>query len=484
MTIQKHPKAFISYAWTDDDHVSRVLALAQRLTEDGVEVIIDKWDLKAGQDAFKFMEKLVGDPSVTHALMISNRTYAEKADSRTGGAGTEAQIISPAIYASTNQEKFVLVAFELDADGNPFVPTFYKGRIYINLADEVGHETEYDRLIRALWGKPLHKRPALGSMPAHLNEDREASSFARSAYLRASSEIRQGKPSAVTALKDFRDQVLIALESHRLQSENEENFDDKVVESIDRLKPLVDEVQLLVTDVARAQNSEALFGAQLTLLEGIQVLSHRPPDLNRWDTRQFDNFKFIASELMLVTASVLLKEGRFDLFRVLTTHRYTSIDPSLSHRGFTHDFSEFSHHIGSLEVRNARLKLNRASVFGDMLLARHKSSSLTFGEITQADLLLFLADVLGATKVENGRPTWWPVAVMRDENRYAPVPLFARAESKQAAKQIAGALGLDDISAVKDLVTTAIQQRWLRPRGYFDPELKVLTNFDRLGLFG
>lgn len=50
-------KLFISYSWTNQDHETWVLNLAKELVENGVHVIIDKWDLKEGQDSYSFMEK-------------------------------------------------------------------------------------------------------------------------------------------------------------------------------------------------------------------------------------------------------------------------------------------------------------------------------------------------------------------------------------------------------------------------------------------
>ena len=46
------PKIFISYAWGSGD---LVLGLAQRLVSHGVDVVLDKWELKEGQDKYAFM---------------------------------------------------------------------------------------------------------------------------------------------------------------------------------------------------------------------------------------------------------------------------------------------------------------------------------------------------------------------------------------------------------------------------------------------
>ena len=53
------PKVFISYSWTKSE---LVLQVANRLMSHGVEVVLDKWDLKEGQDKYVFMEQCVNNP--------------------------------------------------------------------------------------------------------------------------------------------------------------------------------------------------------------------------------------------------------------------------------------------------------------------------------------------------------------------------------------------------------------------------------------
>ncbi len=89
----EHPKIFISYAWGSQEHDEKVIALATNLKGDGIDVIFDKWQLKEGNDTFKFMEKSVLDESITNVLILINPIYAKKANERAGGVGTETQII-------------------------------------------------------------------------------------------------------------------------------------------------------------------------------------------------------------------------------------------------------------------------------------------------------------------------------------------------------------------------------------------------------
>lgn len=482
-TRTPHPKAFLSYAWTSDEHISRVLALAERLTQDGVEVVVDQWDLQPGHDAFAFMEKMVTDPSVTKVIMVSNKAYSDKADSRTGGAGTEAQIISPALYGATDQDKFALVAFELDEQGKPFVPTFYKSRIYINLADDVAYESEYDRLLRWAWGKPLHVRPQLGEIPQHLSDSGAAKSQSRSSFLRAMDAMRPGRIDGAARLAEFRDQAFLHLKSKTLQSGGKSTFDEDVVASIDDLKPFVSEAQSLLLESIRSRQPSDWFETYLTLLESVQSLSWRPSHVNQWSDWDFDNFKFIAHEMLLSSAAILLKEQQFESFARLTAYRFGSVDPT-SIREYTHDFSRFFHWLTSMQSRNNRLRAERANLHSDVLGARYVSSPITIKEMAQADLMLFLKDAAVAMAGENKRPSWVPIMLLNLEDRYRPLPLFSKSESRRIGNGLAAALGLSDTKKLQATVARVIELGWTPRLGpFFELDLSVLTNLQRLGIY-
>ena len=55
MQDDKIPKVFISYSWSSD---ALVLELANRLVSHGVDVVLDKWELKEGNDKYEFTEFL------------------------------------------------------------------------------------------------------------------------------------------------------------------------------------------------------------------------------------------------------------------------------------------------------------------------------------------------------------------------------------------------------------------------------------------
>ena len=115
---KEYPKLFISYSQTDDRHKDWVVGLAERLLDDGVEVIMDRWDLKYGHEMFVFMEQMVTDPTVDKVLIVCDSLYKKKADGRIGGVGNEVELMVNCIANDTTQEKFFALASEKNEDGN------------------------------------------------------------------------------------------------------------------------------------------------------------------------------------------------------------------------------------------------------------------------------------------------------------------------------------------------------------------------------
>lgn len=160
------PRVFISYAWGDDNYKARVLRLAAALrTEAGVDVVLDSWDLRAGQDMTVFMERVVGDPSITNVLLLLDANYVRKADARRGGVGTETQLISPEVYSDPHQTRFVPVLFNAVEWTN--VPLYLRPRLYLDFSTEEAWAANWPTLVRHLHQvEPV--RPALGSKPLDL----------------------------------------------------------------------------------------------------------------------------------------------------------------------------------------------------------------------------------------------------------------------------------------------------------------------------
>lgn len=163
--IIENPKVFISYAWGSEEHDNKILAFASQLVGDGIDVLLDKWNLTEGNDTYAFMEKCVNDPSVTNVLMLLDPLYAKKADDRSGGVGTETQIISAEIYRDVAQDKFIPIVMERDEAGNVCKPAYLKTRLHFDLSMPEKNDSEYQRLVKKLYGVEIHVKPTLGKKP-------------------------------------------------------------------------------------------------------------------------------------------------------------------------------------------------------------------------------------------------------------------------------------------------------------------------------
>lgn len=153
-------------------------------------------ELREGHDAIQFMESMVADPAVTKVIVVSDKVYAEKADNRKGGVGTESQIMSPEIYKKADQNKFVAVVKEVDANGVPYLPTFLRSRIYIDMTPNQ-YSTNFEELLRWVFEKPAFVKPGLGRKPSFLSENVYPSS-PRAKVERTITIDTPGNPSAST----------------------------------------------------------------------------------------------------------------------------------------------------------------------------------------------------------------------------------------------------------------------------------------------
>jgi len=206
----EQPKVFISYAWGTQEHDEKVIALATNLKGDGVDVVFDKWQLKEGNDTFKFMEKSVLDESITNVLILMDPVYARKANERAGGVGTETQIISSEVYNKVEQRKFIPVVFERDDDGNVCKPQYLKGLLHFDLSLPDTYDTEYQRMVRALYGIDTYKEPELGKPPAWLEETPKVSYKSRvtSDFFRGTASDTIKKQKFGENLEELKKQIL------------------------------------------------------------------------------------------------------------------------------------------------------------------------------------------------------------------------------------------------------------------------------------
>lgn len=159
-TEERPPTVFISYSHDSKEHKRWVLEFAEELRRNGVECIIDAWDLRSGDDVPKFMERGVRDSD--RVLMICTEKYVAKANDGIGGVGYEAMIVTGELVRDLGTAKFIPVVRQNTTD--PVVPTSVSTRKYINLSEGADRAAEMETLLRDLHSVPPEK-PPLGASP-------------------------------------------------------------------------------------------------------------------------------------------------------------------------------------------------------------------------------------------------------------------------------------------------------------------------------
>jgi hypothetical protein len=148
------PKVFISYAWENDDHKEWVVQLASRLRSDGVESIIDQWELVPGDQLPYFMERAVKESAFV--LIICTPKYKHRSDQREGGVGYEGDIMTAEVSVMQNRRKFIPVL--RGPTWKDAAPIWLLGSKYICMWDEA-LEDEYRHLLNILKGKVVMPPP-------------------------------------------------------------------------------------------------------------------------------------------------------------------------------------------------------------------------------------------------------------------------------------------------------------------------------------
>lgn len=154
------PKVFVSYSHDSEPHRERVLALADRLRAEGVDVSLDRYVSDPPEGWPRWMQRQLVECDL--AVLVCTPTYRQRFDREdTGGAGKgakwEAMIAEQILYeAQARNEKLVPVLFEEGREED--VPLVLRAYTRYQLM------RDYDRLYRRLTGQPETPPPRVGPM--------------------------------------------------------------------------------------------------------------------------------------------------------------------------------------------------------------------------------------------------------------------------------------------------------------------------------
>ncbi len=397
-------KVFISYSRSSPNRQEWVRNLAAKLMANGVDVVLDQWDLKVGNDIYAYMEQMVSGEDINKVIIVCDTDYAQKANSRQKGVGAETQIITPQIYNNNNQNKFIPVLAEKDSKENSSIPTYCKNLLHFDLSDDDEYESNFDSLLRDICDQPPYPKPTLGKPPDFSNG--KISPVSIISFSEVYNSLRHDKNDATGILAEYFSNVTANMEQFTIQTRVEDY--EHIIDSINDFLPYRDEIIKILSSIAiYSPKDENINKIHKFFEELIPYLNFQGSD----SEKSFDNFKFIVQELFLYTVAILIKNERFEQVAYLINNPY------YVKRNITNNFMPFDcmyNNLHSFYIRN---------LHADTIKER-THSIITFEQLMQADFVLSIKSLL----TDNDKYYWHPITLI-----YAkpyPFEIFGRAEKK------------------------------------------------------
>lgn len=158
----RSPRVFISYSHDSDEHADRVLALADRLRAEGVDVALDQYEVSPPEGWPSWMEFQVRQSDFV--LVVCTEIYLRRAERREEpgkglGVTFESTLSLQHLYdLGMRNTRFIPVVFEDGAIA--YIPTPLRGATRYN----VGTEQGYQGLYRHLTGQAEAAAPCVGEL--------------------------------------------------------------------------------------------------------------------------------------------------------------------------------------------------------------------------------------------------------------------------------------------------------------------------------
>lgn len=391
-------KVFISYSWTNDEHKQKVLDLAKSLLASGVDVILDVWNLKVGQDKYDFMEQMVKDDSINRVLLISDKLYAEKANDRQGGVGTETQIITPSLYDDLGQNRFIPIVFERNFEtGKEYLPVYAKNRMYIDLSSETTYQENFEILLREIYEKPDLRKPLLGKTPSFLLESAiDTFEVERKANL-LEQALDKSSHRLSFATKDYFDFFLEELDKLTvLQNEGEEPDEAAIRmihESLPFRKSFMTAINVLVQDTQHTNQFMLDFFSDFNNKIHQVVRKGDNNDLSA------EALRFLLTETFILANAMSVKFKRWDIMCSLINNLY--FDEAISKDV---SFVNFRHPMRFISSGKIARDSKRISIIADMM--KERTTTKEFQSVVEIDIVL---NYISAINPITNYQSWFPI---------------------------------------------------------------------------
>jgi len=162
MSPERRPKVFISYSHDSDEHEERVLNLADRLANDGIDVDLDQFVSPPPASWPIWMERAI--EAAAFILVVCSKNYLAKVKGKVKrGTGRGVKWESLLSYQEI---------YDNDSDSSKYIPVLLEGGKYEHIPDPMRggnhykpeEDGEYEKLLRHITNQPATPKPIPGKV--------------------------------------------------------------------------------------------------------------------------------------------------------------------------------------------------------------------------------------------------------------------------------------------------------------------------------
>ena len=160
LTESQVPRVFISYSWDSAEHKERVLELAFRLIDEGIDCHIDQFEPAPPEGWARWMHRQI--ESADFVLAVGTEIYQRRLEGKEKkgfglGVTWEGKIITDSIYENPNaNRKFIPIVFAID--DKQYISKVFGSVSFYDVSTNQG----YDDLYRRLTAQNFIEKPIIG----------------------------------------------------------------------------------------------------------------------------------------------------------------------------------------------------------------------------------------------------------------------------------------------------------------------------------
>lgn len=157
-------EVFVSYSWDSEEHTKSVLALSNRLRGDGIDCVLDQYEVSPPEGWPRWMDRKIGSSHLVIVICTEaylKRINGEEEPDKGLGVKWEGGLIYQHLYnQGANNSKFIPVLMKLS--DKRFIPVPLQGASYFVVDTDDGYERLHNRLL----GRSPAEKPPLGKPAA------------------------------------------------------------------------------------------------------------------------------------------------------------------------------------------------------------------------------------------------------------------------------------------------------------------------------